>query len=238
MKLAYDLHIHTALSPCADAEMTPNNIVNMAILKELDVIAITDHNSIHNCKPCLDVAADKGLVVIPGMELQTKEEVHIICLFKNLDSALAFFGLIEGRSVLKNNIPHIFGDQLIFNCKDEIIRVENRMLISSVDLSINEACRLIRELDGLAFPAHIDRATYSIISNLGFIPKELPFKTVEVTKGCSDKFLYRHPELKDYKLIKNSDAHYLADIMEKESFIEAEEKSIECIFYSLGNIRE
>ena len=236
MKLAYDFHIHTALSPCADADMTPNNIVNMAVLKELDVIAITDHNSAENCQPCVEAAANKGIIVIPGMELQTKEEVHMLCMFRNIELVMVFQNYINSRLTGTMNTPQVFGNQLIFNKNDEIVGEENRMLISSVNISIKEACRIVEDLYGLIIPAHVDRTAYSIISNLGFIPKELPLKIAEVSKTCQiDRFLYNHPELSDYQFIRNSDAHYLMDIMERDSTIEVEENTIECIFDALRN---
>lgn len=230
MKLAYDFHIHTALSPCADEDMTPNNIINMAILKGLDVIAITDHNSMENCQPCMKVAENSNIVVIPGMELQTKEEVHLLCLFRNLDSAIQFQEIVYSYLSLKHNKPEIFGRQLIFNAEDEIIKENPRMLISSVNMSFKQAYLEIARLKGALVPAHIDRSSYSIISNLGFIPKDLPIRTLEVSKNCDKSlFLSKHPSIKSYKLIKNSDAHYLWDIAEGENHMEALEKTIDSI---------
>ena len=121
MKLAVDFHIHTALSPCADKDMTPNNIVNMSILKGLDAIAITDHNSMENCEACIELSKNKDILVIPGMELQTKEEIHLLCLFKNIRSASQFQSLIYSRLKEQENIPEIFGRQFIFNKEDKIV---------------------------------------------------------------------------------------------------------------------
>lgn len=236
MRLAYDLHIHTALSPCSNSDMTPNNIVNMSLIKELDIIAITDHNSIANCKPCIEVAENKDIVVIPGMELQTKEEAHIICLFPSLEKANSFEEFVKSKQAATVNTPQIFGHQWIFDKEDRIIGEEEKMLITSINISIKEVFRFIQELGGLAFPAHVDRPTYSIISNLGFIPKNLPIGVVEISKDCNmTKILSTHPELKSYKIITNSDAHYLHDISERKNFIEVKEKNIEGILQALKN---
>jgi len=235
MKLAVDFHIHTALSPCADKDMTPNNIVNMSILKGLDAIAITDHNSIENCEACIEISQNKDILVIPGMELQTKEEIHLLCLFKNIRSASQFQSLIYSRLKEQKNIPEIFGRQFIFNKEDKIIGENKKMLIASADISINEAFDAVRNREGIVFPAHIDRSGYSIITNLGFIPMDLPIKVLEISKKCDlKKLISDHKYLSKYQFIRNSDAHNLADIMERENFIEVENKNIESIFEALS----
>lgn len=234
MKLAIDFHIHTALSPCADNDMTPNNIINMSVLKGLDAIAITDHNSIENCRACMEVAKNKGIIVIPGMEIQTKEEVHLICLFKDIESAENFQELVYRKLEKKENISKIFGRQLVFNEQDKVIRENRRMLIASVNISLSEVFVAINKVRGVLIPAHIDRSAYSIIANLGFIPKELSIKILEISKNCDIKsFLNKYPYLKKYEIIKSSDAHYLPHILERETFVEVKEKSIESIFNSL-----
>ncbi|HHY91199.1 MAG TPA: PHP domain-containing protein [Clostridiales bacterium] len=233
MKLAVDFHIHTALSPCADKDMTPNNIVNMSILKGLDAIAITDHNSIENCGACIELSQDKDILVIPGMELQTKEEIHLVCLFRNIESASQFQSIVYSR-LKEENIPEIFGRQLIFDKEDNIIGENKKMLIASADISVNEAFDKVRKQGGIIFPAHIDRSGYSIIANLGFIPANLPMKVVEISKRCDlEKLISENKYLLKYQFLRNSDAHYLADIMERENFIEVKRKSIESIFEAL-----
>ncbi|QXM05744.1 PHP domain-containing protein [Crassaminicella indica] len=231
MKIAIDFHIHTALSPCADEDMTPNNIINMCILKGLDAIAITDHNSVENCRACMELGENKGILVIPGMEVQTKEEVHLICLFEDINTALAFQKLIYGKLPKKENNPKFFGRQIIFNEKDEVIRENNMMLIASVDLSINEVFHEVYKLRGIIIPAHVDRSSYSLIGTLGFIPEKLSIKTLEVSKRCNiNAFLGKYSIFRNYRFIQNSDAHHLWDILERESFIEVNKKDIKSIF--------
>ncbi|MBB6214914.1 hypothetical protein HNQ80_000999 [Anaerosolibacter carboniphilus] len=234
MKIAVDLHIHTALSPCGDDDMTPNNIIGMCSLKGLDAIAITDHNTMENCGACMAVGTKNNLIVIPGMELQTKEEVHLLCLFKDLETAKEFQNRVYKQMNTQENLPELFGKQIIFDEKDQPIGENRRMLISSVNISLKEAFQEVGFLDGVVIPAHVDRSSYSIIANLGFIPQDLPISVIEISKhtsqrACIEKFHY----LNKYKSIRSSDAHYLWDILERESFIEVKEKSIRGVLDAL-----
>ena len=223
MKFAIDFHIHSALSPCADDDMTPNNIVNMAILKGLDIIALTDHNSCKNLPAIMEVGKKQGLMVIPGMEVQTKEEVHILCLFKDLNIAMKFDEIVHNCLPNIANDEEVFGKQLIMNSQDKVIDKEPRLLISSCSLSIDDVFSLVRAFGGFCIPAHVDRTAYSIISNLGFIPPSLKIKTVEISKkGNIESIVKRFPYLKDFDYIISSDAHYLWDISEREFFIDIE----------------
>jgi len=219
-KWSYDLHIHTALSPCASDDMTPNNIVNMSVLKGLDVIAITDHNSCNNAQAVIKVGFDKGLKVLPGMEVQTQEEVHLLCLFGDIDRAMGFQDILYKTWPYLPNDPQLFGEQLIFDDKDNIIGKEDRLLLTSVNMSIEEVCYHVTEREGIVIPAHIDRQSYSIISNLGFIPETANFTLVEISKDCDfDELRKKYPYLKNYYPIINSDSHSLGSIMEPIHFL-------------------
>ena len=235
MQFAVDFHIHSGLSPCADDDMTPNNIVNMALLKGLDTIAVTDHNTAQNLPTVLEVAKQCGLMVIPGVEVQTKEEVHMLCLFRELDAAVSFGrSIYESLPDIKNN-PGVFGSQFIFDAEDNIIGSEEKLLLSSSSMSIDAVCGLAGESGGICIPAHVDRSGYSIITNLGFIPPELNFRTVEISKAKPvDEVISKFPFLKGYNHIVSSDAHHLWDISEREFFIELEYLSINKIFEALG----
>lgn len=216
MKLYYDLHIHSALSPCGDNDMTPNNIVNMSILKGLDAIAVTDHNSCGNVRAVLK-AAGNNLLVIPGMEIETAEEVHIVCYFKDIESAEKMQELVwESLPDIKNR-PEIFGRQLYMNELDETVGEEERLLVNATTLDIYSVFENVQKLGGVAVPAHIDRTSYSIISNLGFIMPDLNITAVEITRKNLDKWKAEYDE---YNIITNSDAHYLEDISERENCIE------------------
>ncbi len=227
--ISYDFHIHTSLSPCADDDMTPNNIVNMSILKNLDAIAVTDHNSCENAKAVMECAKGTNLIVIPGMEVESSEEVHMVCLFKNIDEALIF------NEIIKNNLPNIknkeeiFGRQLLMDKNDEIIGIKENLLSTATLLSVNQIFDEVKKIGGVCFPSHIDKQAYSIISNLGFIPPELNFKTVEIKmKEKKEQMLLKH-NISGYKIIHNSDAHYLGDISERENFIHVDKKDIQSI---------
>lgn len=224
MKYAYDFHIHTALSPCGDDDMTPNNIVNMALLKELDIIAITDHNSCENVKAVLEVAKGTDLVVIPGMEVETSEEIHMVCLFSDLDSAIRMQDLVYQHLPPLENRAHIFGKQLIFNKEDDVIGENSKLLLTATSLSIYDIVAYVKQFNGVAYPAHIDRSSYSILSNLGWIPEDLDIQAIEISKNAN--FEKTELKYKQYKIIQSSDAHYLTDIFEREQFLELESKSI------------
>jgi len=234
MKLKYDLHIHTALSPCGAEDMTPNNIVNMALLNDLDIIAITDHNSCENVRPVIEVARGTNLIVMPGIEIETKEEIHVVCLFSDMNSVYNVQDIVYRSLPERENVPNIFGNQLIFNQKDDIIRQERKLLSFATDISIDQLRFIVEEHNGIMIPAHIDRASNSIISNLGIIPDSLKLETLEIS---------RHTSLEDYKekfsnyqLIQNSDAHDLGFIGICNQTIEVPEKTIDSFIRVLKNL--
>ena len=221
MKYYYDFHLHSCLSPCGDADMTPNNIVNMAKLSGLDAIAVTDHNACGNCAAAMAVGERVGLLVLPGMELNTVEEVHVVCLFEQLAGALQF------EQLVKNNLPYIenrvdiFGEQLILNENDEVVGSEPSLLTVATNISVMDIARIAREFGGAAFPAHIDKESYSVISALGFLTPEMNFPTVEISRhGNYERLLATQPCLKDAIILHNSDAHYLQDISQQEHFLD------------------
>ncbi|MBM7581939.1 hypothetical protein JOD02_000776 [Caldicoprobacter guelmensis] len=224
MKIAVDLHIHSALSPCADDDMTPNNIVNMAILKGLDVIAVTDHNSCDNVKAVMNVA-DGRILVLPGMEVQTKEEVHLLCYFENLQNLLDFDAYIRNFMPWIPNVPEIFGNQYIMDEKDQIIGQREDLLLSSVELSVEQVVYQVLQRKGIVVPAHVDRTSYSIISQLGFIPTNLPFKVLEFSKFDTNYTMY----FREYKRVYSSDAHQLGQILERRMLIDVYNVSLAAV---------
>lgn len=237
MKFAVDLHIHSALSPCADKDMTPNNIVNMALIKGLDIIAVTDHNSAENLESFIECSKSKNILVVPGMEIETREEVHLICLFPSVDSALEMQEVVYKALPKLENREDVFGPQLIMDSNDCILGHVKRMLLTASALSIEEVFEnVVRRFGGAVIPAHVNRDSYSIISNLGFIPENLKIKYVEVSKDCNiDKFFLNRNDISRYRYLISSDAHHLGGILERESFIELDEKSIDCL---LAKIRQ
>ena len=230
MRLYYDLHIHSLLSPCGDNDMTPNNIVNMAKLNELDIIAITDHNSCRNCSAAIKVGEEVGITVVPGMELTTSEDIHVVCLFPDLESADKFDNYVYDRLMKIPNQADIFGHQYVMNENDEIIDEVDMLLINSCNISIMNVKEIVKSFGGVAIPAHVNRDSYSIIAVLGEIVPECNFDFIEVSRSGN-------PENYNYPSIQNSDAHYLENISENERFIELEKNTARCLIEYLGNGR-
>lgn len=215
MEYFYDLHLHSCLSPCGDADMTPFNLVNMAALKGLGLIALTDHNSCKNCPAALEAAKPLGITVLPGMELCTAEDIHVVCLFPDLDRAMAFDAHVYQNTPDITNKPEVFGEQLIMNESDEVIGKENKLLITSSFISIDNTEALVKEFGGVSFPAHIDKQSNSVLANFGVFPPEIGFSTVEVTSRADiEQLKAAHPALVGMRFLRNSDAHFLWDIHE------------------------
>ncbi|HZK34687.1 MAG TPA: PHP domain-containing protein [Bacillota bacterium] len=228
--VAIDLHIHSALSPCSDDDMTPNNIVNMAILNGLDAIAVTDHNCCDNVEALVKVAGDR-LIVIPGMELQTIEEVHLLSYFPTLESMYLFNDNISEYYNGIANDPQLFGNQLIMNDLDEIVGRKEQLLISSLNLSLDQAVKIVRKYSGIVVPAHINKSSYSIVSQLGFIPDYLQFTLLEY----SQDFHFSPSEYSKYTLIRSSDAHSLGGILGRKMLVKVKNKGKQSIFNYLIN---
>lgn len=222
MRVYYDLHIHSALSPCADDDMTPNNIVNMSLLKGLDVIAVTDHNTCGNVRAVQEVAAGR-LLVIPGMEVETEEEVHVLCYFPSLAQAEALEAALRQHCLPVKNKPEIFGNQYYMDASDTIVGQEPQLLVSAIQLSIYEVVSRTKALGGVAVPAHIDRSSYSVLSNLGFLPPDLGVGALEITAAKVDAMA---AEFTEYAILTDSDAHYLGDIAERERFFDVSTKTV------------
>ncbi len=208
-----DLHIHTVLSACAEAEMLPDLIVARAQEEGLDLIAVTDHNSAENAAAALQAAQGTGIVVWPGMEVQSREEVHLLCLFDTLEQVLRWQEVVYASLPPLKNRPELFGEQVVLSADGEPLGYNERLLATSTSLSVDEVVRGVRELGGLCLPAHVDRPMYSIIANLGFIPAGLDVPGVEISHLLGVKEARaRFPQLARYGLIANSDAHRLNEI--------------------------
>lgn len=232
MKLYYDFHIHSALSPCGDNDMTPNNLINMSIIKGLDAVALTDHNSCENVRAAAAVAGDK-IIFIPGMEVETSEEVHIVTLFPTADAAEEMQRILVGSSPFIPNRPEIFGNQYIMDENDEICGEIERMLVTASGLDIYTVVAAAKDLGGIAYPAHIDRESYSVLSNLGFIPPDLNISAVEITEKSRAALEGEYSNR--YNIITSSDAHYLWDISERNHYIEVSGASVRGILNAISN---
>ena len=236
--ISYDLHIHSCLSPCGDEDMTPANIAGMAAVKELGVIAVTDHNSCKNCPAVLKAAKEYGVLAIPGMELTTEEEVHVLCLFAKLTDALAFDAFVYEKLLPIPNDERIFGRQLVMTADEHILEKPEKLLINATTISFDTVYGLMEEYHGLMIPAHLDKKTTSLLSNLGFIPPDSRFAVAELANLVNlHQLRKKHPYLHTCNIISNSDAHYLQDIHEPEFRLFVEEISAEGVLDALGRVR-
>ena len=216
----YDFHIHSCLSPCGSEDMTPNNIVNMALLNGLSAIALTDHNSVGNCAAAMETGRAAGLLVVPGMELTTAEDIHAVCLFPSLAAAQAFDRYVYQRLPDIPNRADIFGEQWMMDGSDALVGVEKRLLLTATSISLDTLPALIEEYGGIAILAHIDRRSNGALAILGSLSEDMGFSLAEVSKQVrKSDYAVRFPFL---NFVSDSDAHQLADIAEcdKENRLE------------------
>jgi len=207
-----DLHIHSCLSPCGELEMSPRDIVDAALARGINIIAVCDHNSALNVPYVVRAAEGRGLVVIPGMEVCTREEVHLLALFETLEAVNAMQEDVY-RTLAGENDEDAFGMQVIANENSEVEGFEKKLLIGACGMSLEEAINRIHELKGLAIPAHIDRERFSLVGQLGFIPPGLPADAMEISWHTTpEEAIERIPDAGRYPLITNSDAHHLTDV--------------------------
>ena len=233
-KYYYDLHIHSCLSPCSDDDMTPNNIAGMATLKGLNILALTDHNSCKNCPAFFEACRANGIIPIAGMELSTAEDIHIVCLFPTLDSAMRFDKEIEKHLLPIKNRPEIFGNQFILDGDDNVLSEEEKLLISATDLDVSTAVSLARDFGAHVHPAHIDRESNGIITILGNIPDEYNFNSFELNDLANlGRVSAIHYAVNDNNVLICSDAHHLWDINEAEHYIDIPDEP-----YSSSLVRE
>lgn len=208
-----DLHIHSALSPCADKEMTPPKIIHAARAKGLKMIAITDHNTAENVNATIIAAKESGIFVIPGMEVQSREEVHLVCLFPSLEQCLAWQDHVYRHLPPQLNRPDVFGTQPVMDSTGQITGELEQMLLTSTDMSVETIASDVAGLGGLCIPAHIDRPSFSLMATLGFVPDGLMVEAMELSKHTSvEEAAFLLPSLGNYTFLSSSDAHCLTDI--------------------------
>lgn len=240
-KISVDLHIHSVLSPCGDVMMTPGNLVGMAKINGLEAIALTDHNAMQNISAAMKIGEAYDIVVIPGMELETAEEIHVVCLFPDTESLSAFQDVVVesyGPKIPANR-PEIFGKQLIYNEEDEECGELERMLLIPSGITIDDVFGIVEGLGGIAFPAHVDRDSYSVLTTLGALPYGYKNGFVEMSCECSrEEIVKTYPELEKYKLLPSSDAHYIDKIQEAGGAeLLVEELSVKGVIDALKNSR-
>jgi len=214
--------------------MTPANIVGMAAVKELELIAVTDHSSCKNCGAVLRLAEEYGVLAVPGMELTTAEEVHVVCLFEDLHAAMDFDEYVYSKLPDIANVEKIFGKQQIMDEEETVTGTVEKLLINATSISFDDVYGLVEERGGVMIPAHLDKSTTSLISNLGFIPPDAKFVTAEVKNfGNLHRLAKEHPYLEKCRILSNSDAHYLQDIHEPEHTLYVEEMTRRAVIRAL-----
>ena len=215
-----ELHVHTVLSPCAGVEMIPPLIVQKALECGINIIAITDHNASENVPAVIKAAEGHDLTVLPGMELQTEEEVHVLCLFDSMDQLNRLQVIVDKKlPEIKNNIEY-FGEQFIVDHTGAFIHRKERLLINSTSLSFDEAFQEVSKLGGLFIPAHVNRQAFGLIDHLGFVPPELNIEALEISRHITlQEAIEKYPQISNYPIIQSGDVHYLDDFLGVNQFI-------------------
>ncbi|MBN2417164.1 histidinol phosphatase [bacterium] len=211
-RMRADLHIHTCLSPCGELEMTPVHIVERCRELGLGIIAVCDHNSAKNVAGVVGAAAGGPPAVLCGMEVTTSEEVHILAVFDTPGQALELQQEVYAHLLPGENNDELFGMQVVANALDEVDGFEHRLLIGGTTLALEQAVETIHRLNGLAIASHIDRQSYSLIGQLGFIPEGLRLDAVEISRRGSLEEMRLFPGVSAYPAVRSSDAHTLADL--------------------------
>lgn len=218
-----DLHLHTCLSPCGSLEMSPRQIVETALEQGLDAIVVTDHNSTLQCPEIQALGEECGLVVFAGAEVTTREEAHCVALFSDDQARAAFQKYLEEHLPTVPNDPERFGDQVWVNGRNEIVGEVPYLLISALDRSVGQIAAVVRQSGGLFIAAHVERPSFSLISQLGFIDPSLPLDAIEFNDAVRfEKLMAAHDYLKQYTVYRASDAHYPGQIGTKYSLLKAD----------------
>jgi PHP family Zn ribbon phosphoesterase len=235
MKVYYDLHMHSCLSPCGADDMTPNNLVNMAALAGLEVIAVADHNTTRNVPAMTKVGEQVGVLVVPAMELTTKEDIHVLCLLPSLEAAEDFRQYVYERLPQRKNRPKAFGHQYVMDENDEILEEEPQLLAFGSSIGVYETKKLLEEFGGLAVPAHIDRASYSLIGVMGLIDPAMGFSVYETTPNCDRVALMEQYHFSG-GFLSNSDAHDLTAIPDASRTLEIAERTPQAVIEAVRSL--
>ena len=213
-KFRADLHVHTVLSPCAEVEMIPPLIVQKALEKNIDLIAITDHNASANVRAVQKAAEGTSLTVLPGMEVQSREDVHLLTIFETIEELETWQAEVDRALPALPNEPDFFGEQFVVDETGEFIRSEPRLLLTSTSLTIDEIFARVKELGGLVIPAHVERTAYGLLPTLGLISESWQLLALEISRHMTpEKAIMAFPALRQYPLIQNGDVHQLASFL-------------------------
>jgi len=208
-----DLHLHTVASACAEVEMIPPLIVRRARELGIELLAVTDHHSVENAAAVQEAARAVGIEVLAGMEVQTREEVHVVCYFEDTVQAEEWQEMIWKRLPGMANRPEFFGEQYVVDATGAYVRTNGRLLQTSTDLSFDELFWLAEQWGVLAVPAHVDRPRYSLFANLGVLPEAVRLPGVEISRNIApQEALRRFPSLRGLGMVQSGDAHRLEEM--------------------------
>ena len=224
----FEFHLHSCLSPCGSDDMTPADMAGICALAGYDIVALTDHNTVRNCAAFCKAAEHYGILALPGMELTTVEEVHVVCLFSDLEQAEAFGTYVASHLPSRANRPDFFGRQLVMDEENNVLDEEDDLIIASTDIPISEVCGLVAQYGGVAYPAHIDHDVFSLLSNLGVWMPEAGFSVAELSRTCPEGFTNR-PDLAGLRFITGCDAHHMSEIPDATQTIALPERSARAV---------
>ncbi|MBI3946500.1 MAG: PHP domain-containing protein [Armatimonadetes bacterium] len=222
-----DLHVHSVLSPCGDWSMSPASILARARAVGLDLIAIMDHNMAENGAALRAAAAGSSVSVLYGMELETAEEVHVLCLFDSLSDALAWQEVVYRHLPEVANDPDRFSDQVVVDWEDNVVRTEMRLLANATDIPLLDAFAMVEARGGLPIPAHVDRRAHSLVSQLGFPPSELRLAAVELSPFAPERFMEQQAWQRPIPAVAFSDAHFIHEVGRRRTIFRVANPTVE-----------
>jgi len=231
-----DLHIHSCLSPCGDLDMSPRKIVATAHERKIDIIAITDHNSTENIKAAIKASQYTPLTVLAGMEVTSEEEAHLLALFDHDESIFTFQTFIYEHLMSFPADQRMIDDQVIVNENDGVEGFNDHLLLGATSLPFKQLVDEVHRLNGLAIASHVDKESFSIIAQLGFIPDDLQLDALEISTFMSiDQAKTLFPDTNRFPLVKFSDAHYLKDIGKQTTNLLIQEPTINELKLAFAN---
>lgn len=228
MNYSFDLHIHSCLSPYGGEHMTPKNIASVCALAGYDIVALTDYNSCGNSAAFQKAAEEQGLLAVPGMELCLREDAHVICLFPDLEKAAAFSDLVRSKLPQLENNPQVFGDQILMDENDNSLGQDTAFLVGAADIGAYEIISLVEQFGGVAYPAHLNSDSYSLLSNLGLWDPDMGFKLAEVSMDCPDSFCERS-DLTGLRFIRGCNAHTIDAIPDQAQTMDLPERTAQAV---------
>lgn len=230
-----DLHIHSVISPCAELEMSPTNIIGYAVQHGIEILGITDHNSTRHVRLMTELGLENNIFVLPGVEINTQEEVHCLAFFESVEAAEEFQLFLDEHLPLVENDTEKFGFQLVVDRDENIVDQIETSLFSALTADIETVSRAVHDLNGIFIPAHIDRPYFGLYSQLGFLPDDLQTEALELSAFANkERFIASKPELLNKTIIRNSDAHSLEKIGTNNLWFEITKPSFEEIKKALS----